>query len=182
MHELVKISKPTPLTHLLQQGHTSQSFPHGSTNCRPSVQIMSLWGPFLFKQPQVCWFFFKLPFLPVPFVLNVFSDDELRMSFMEDYSSLRPSVWVTWTGTVLETGIGNSGSDKRQHHENCSLVGLKPKGLFACLFACLLVCFFFTWLQNFTALPLSVKLATHHFFRLPVFSSIHPVTTSNCSH
>ena len=45
--EISRPSPPPPVTHLLQQGHTSQSFPNSSTNRSPSIQTDELKGSIL---------------------------------------------------------------------------------------------------------------------------------------
>jgi hypothetical protein len=41
---LLKPQRPPPVTHLLQQGHTSQAFLNSSTNSAPSIQTYELMG------------------------------------------------------------------------------------------------------------------------------------------
>lgn len=44
----------TPLTHFLQQGHTSQSFQVVPLPGDQAFTSLSLWGPFLFRPPHLC--------------------------------------------------------------------------------------------------------------------------------
>lgn len=54
---LLRPQSPPLVTHLLKQGHTSESLPNSSINWKPCIQIDAPWGQFSFRTPHHPWLF-----------------------------------------------------------------------------------------------------------------------------
>ena len=114
-HGLLKPHSPPPVTHLPQQGHTSQSCPNSSTN-EESHSNVSLWGPFALKPPhshswyQLLW-------------LQLWGDHDRGNSHTRKHLTMVPclqrprvSLLSSWQGMCQNSGSHGAGKVNWEHY------------------------------------------------------------------